>query len=448
MKSGFNCIKITCLLLACTFALSGCSAGKATRVQKAERVSKAGETVKETGNASVGLAAPDGIKISYDDTTKTLRISWNPVAGATAYEIKFMSAKTVQLKGTSCSVPNIEEGTEGKLYVRAISANNTYSAWTACSFKVQIELEAPKDGRVMFDGDNSFLIWLPVKGAEGYEINYYGSDKAEPEKFSVQAPSNYFITKINEGSTEKFDIRSYKTINGKRSYSEWIRINYQSPKFKPISDYDLYDACTLDYRRLEAFAKEKKYRLDAQGIKDEHKVMVVISARDDAQHTLKAIGKRILKNAVEGVLEGYYEGVKENAEETYYESDSLKQFVGELNEKAKKNAKKSGFFKTVKSLFFSNEDKDIHVIYQYRYTNLAPEICMVAMPKANHKNFNLEFAQNNSKFRQKDGSYRFTVEGSQQDYVLRITENENYWLVRLEPTHYISLSKLPESQKT
>lgn len=86
-------------------------------------------------------------------------------------------------------------------------------------------------------------------------------------------------------------------------------------------------------------------------------------------------------------------------------------------------------------------DTDIHCIFQYKYTDLAPEMVKIAILKTNNKNYGRDFAASFAENRQKDGTYEFAVKGTGQRFYVRLSENNNYWIITLYPAHIMNLSE-------
>lgn len=444
MKSGFNCIKITCLLLACTFALSGCSAGKSTRVQKAERVSKAGETVKETGNTKTAKpAVPEDVRYSYNEVTKTIRFTWNEAENAVKYTVKFMNEPVNSVSKPEYTVKGIQEGDQLTLFIRSVSADNESSDWKKVTCDVKITVGSPEKAGVTADGDYVFFRWSPVENAAGYEIVYRVDGTTEEKTVTTEGDRNYIYFKLVEGAKIEYHLRAYKVINDNKLYSEWRTITLENPKYIPLSEYGYITTCTLDLNRTKEYVRLKGGKLN-QTEYNGH-LLVEVSLKDEAQHTFTAAAKRFLKDIGEALVEGYVDGVKENAIDTAVESENVKDFVKKLDEEATKNAKKSA----LKRIFSRTKvDTDMHCIYQYKYTDIAPELVKVVFLKANNKDYGRKFADVCAKFRQKDGSYLFTVNGTGQLFYVRLSENNNYWILTMYPVHVMSLKEPVSSKKT
>ena len=430
MKPHKNFIKATSLLILCACVLNGCTAYKSERTVKAERISKAEETTRETEGQSPKIAAPEGFKIVYNEADKIMKVTWNSVAGAVAYEVNVMDIKTVRVETASCTVSGVEAGTSGTIYVRAISKNNDCSNWAKANFLINTKLSPPDMALTRVDGGTLYIVWPSVKYATGYEVRYSFEGNKDVKEARTEADKTFVALDLVEGANISYEIRAYKNINGKTTYSDWARFSETTHKLKSLENYGEIDACTLDLERLQSFAKNKGYKVSVK--EDNDRTLVEFKIRDDAQHTAKAFLKRMAKEAVKGVVEGYVEGAKENAVDTAFESDSMKDYFNKLDEEATKNAKKNALIRIFKSLF---KDTDIHCVYQFKNTSVAPEICRIAFLKENHKNFIQEFEEEYTPFKRKDGSYRFTVEGSVQSFDVRIGQMDSYWILTMYPSH-------------
>jgi len=437
MKMQKNIIKAVSLFLISAFVLGGCASGKTARVVKAERIIRADETVNETGNTeSLKPAQPENVRYSYDEISKVLKIKWKKADNAVSYEIQYMSQPVASFKTTECFVRNVEKDSKIVFRIRSVSANNEHSAWVTSSITVDNMVESPDYAGLRIDGDNVFFIWNQVENVDGYEIDYHAEGAQKNETVTVKAPGNYIFFKLEEGKKIDYAIRAFKVIGDKKYYSDRGEITYTNPRYVSLNEYGYLAACTLDAKRIEGFVKAKGGKISST--KTDGRFLVNVSLRDESQHTLKAVAKRFLKDVGEAFFEGYAEGVKENAIDTAVESEGVKDFINKLDEEATKNAKKNAFLRIFKR---TKVDTDIHCIFQYKYTDLAPEMVKIAILKTNNKNYGRDFAASFAENRQKDGTYEFAVKGTGQRFYARLSENNNYWIITLYPAHIMNLSE-------
>lgn len=345
MKSLY--IKATAAVLMCAFALTGCSAGKIDRVQKAERIAKAQGTAAETGTGSS-----------------------NPV-----------------------------------------------------------QVETPAKGGAKVDGGLIYYWWSKVDGVDGYEVGYFFDGTTAYKEVTVQAPTNYIVLKLEEGREFKFKVRSFKTVSGKKYYSEWGYLVVDNPSYDPVGEYEFLDACIMDLERLESFARVKNYKFNPQ--KDNDKILAEIRIKDKDQQGFWHTAKRVGKDVAEAAAEGYYESVKENYKKIPI-SNGVEEYIDKLDKEAKENAKKKMTKKAVSSML---KNTDICCIYQYGNTNIAPEVCKIAILKANHKGLPQYFSENFAECKKQDGSYFFLRKGTNQTFRMILTQTDHYWILTLYPTH-------------
>lgn len=72
------------------------------------------------------------------------------------------------------------------------------------------------------------LSWSKVGGVSGYQIQQYKSNKWRTIKNTTS--NSCTVSSLKAGTTYKFRVRSYKTVNGKKYYSAWSKV--QSIKCK------------------------------------------------------------------------------------------------------------------------------------------------------------------------------------------------------------------------
>lgn len=444
MESNKNIIKATALMLMCACVLNGCAAGKSTRVEKAERIVRAGETVKETGaSKSTKPAAPQKLLYSFNEVKKTVKFSWEPVENAAFYEVKFMNEPVVQVDKPEYIVSNIEENTDVTVWVRSVSANKEYSDWLKGEGTVMFQVKPPEKAAITIDGDYLFFVWKPMENAAGYEIEYSVDGSDEVKTISTSAIQNYIILNLVEGQKINYKIRTYKIYKNEKRTSDWKTYSIENPKYLQMEDYSSITACTLDANRISAFVKAKGGKITTK--KYSGGILVEMSLRDDAQHTFFAAAKRFLLDIGEAFLEGYVDGAKENALDTVAESEDVKDFINKLDEEATKEAKK-GVFKRIFNR--TKVDTDIHCVVQYKYSDMAPELAKVAILKANNRKFAKDFAETYGKYRQNNGAYLLTVSGTEQQFYVYLGEKDNYWILTIYPTHFLEMVRKSSTAKT
>ncbi|MCQ4635270.1 polysaccharide deacetylase family protein [Anaerovorax odorimutans] len=89
----------------------------------------------------------------------------------------------------------------------------------------QTRLEAPKDFQLQAKNKNSIqLKWKADKNAKGYVLYQYNKKKKKFKKIKTikkKTTKSAVVKKIKQGKTEKFRMRAYTTINGKKKYSAY-----------------------------------------------------------------------------------------------------------------------------------------------------------------------------------------------------------------------------------
>lgn len=446
MKVHSNRIKAAAVSILCALVLSGCETDKrASGIQKAERIVRASETTREQETTAFSRPGkPEEVKYKYNEVTKVVTFTWKPAVNAVAYQIKYLDQPVITVSKAECYVTNIEEGAQVTIGIRSVSADDQYSDWFSGTCTIRITVDAPESANYQVDGDYVFFGWKKVENASGYEIKYHVEGTAEEQTRTVQAPKNYINIKLVNGAKVTCLVRAYKVVNGTTIYSDFQTFNFVSPTIAPMNEYSMMTACTLGADRLKEFAKTNGGTLKTSKSTDGY-FNVTISFKDEAQHTLKASAKRFLKDIGEAFVESYIEGAKDNAIDTADESDSIKDFIHKLDEAATKNAKMG----VLKRIFNRTKvDTDIHCIYQYKYTDLAPKTAKILILKANNKDFAKEFDAAYSKAKQANGYYKLAVKSSQQPFYVRLEQNNSYWILTLYPEHVASLTPTTTTGKT
>lgn len=437
-------IKSTALLILSALVLSGCSTGRNERVHKAERISKTVliDKAQET-TASSRPGVPEDVKYDYNEVTKAVRFYWKPAANAVSYQIKYQNQPIFTVYKTECYVTNVEEGDTVSIKICSVSSDNHFSDWLNCSCTARITVAAPESAIYQVDGDYVFFRWKEVENAAGYEVKYNIDGSTEEKTLTVNAPTNFINIKLIDGAKVICSIKAFKVVNGNTIYSETGSFTFEIPKLVSMSEYNYMTACTLGVNRMKEFVKAQGGSLQTSNQKD-GRFLVTVRLKDAAQHTFKASAKRFLKDIGEAFVDSYTEGLKDNAIDTIPESESIKDYIHKLDEAATKTAKMG----VIKRIFNRTKvDTDIHCVYQYRYTDLSPEVAKVLILKTNNKGFAKEFEDNFAKSKQANGYYKLMVKGSQQPFYMRIEENSNYWIMTLYPIHVMSLQEANATRK-
>lgn len=177
-------------------------------------------------------------KITFSQTATSLKASWSKVTGATGYKVQLLSSKgtTLSTKYTTSlyyRFSNLKSGTEYKVKVTAykiIDGEKRYSL----SYKTLSSATKPAKPtlKVTASTKKAKLSWSKKTGT-GYEILYSTKSNFKSAKkvtVSGYKTTSKTISKLTKGKKYYFKIRAYKTVDGKKIYSDYSSV--KSAKIK------------------------------------------------------------------------------------------------------------------------------------------------------------------------------------------------------------------------
>lgn len=171
------------------------------------------------------------------DKSSQITLSWSKVSGADKYEVYIKNgSKWVKLTTTTKTSYTVKKDGKkkalkaGKSYefrVRAVveESKKTYTGSYSDVLKVKVAPKAPtltlKAGKKQLTAS-----WKSISGASGYEVQYSTSSKMKKAKTVKVKKSSKKTTvkKLKKGKKYYVRVRTYKTVNGKKIYSDWSKV--------------------------------------------------------------------------------------------------------------------------------------------------------------------------------------------------------------------------------
>lgn len=164
------------------------------------------------------VSVPTGLRAS-GATSSSIKVSWNPVDGATYYNIQYNDGNGWVSEGSPTSlnkytVEDLESYTTYSFRVRAIGSSNTSQWSSSVSGKTLIGKPDVKARKL---GTTVTLIIAPVKGAASYGVSYGTTSDYTSSKFFTNArPINgsvpdVKITGLTAGRTYYFFVNPMPT---------------------------------------------------------------------------------------------------------------------------------------------------------------------------------------------------------------------------------------------
>lgn len=175
-----------------------------------------------SGGSSGGgtVSVPTGLRAS-GATSSSIKVSWNPVDGATYYNIQYNDGNGWVSEGSPTSlnkytVEDLESYTTYSFRVRAIGSSNTSQWSSSVSGKTLI---GKPDVKARKSGTTVTLIIAPVKGAASYGVSYGTTPDYTSSKFFTNArPVNgsvpdVKITGLTAGRTYYFFVNPMPALS-------------------------------------------------------------------------------------------------------------------------------------------------------------------------------------------------------------------------------------------
>ena len=207
---------------AATYTSTGLTAGKKCSV--CGKITVAQQTV-----AKLTLGKVSGLKAKKIKVAKSseITLAWIKVTGAKSYEVyqksgsKWKKIKTTS--STSYTVKKLKADKEYQFRVRAVvdGASGAYSS----TLKVET---IPETTSLKLKAGSKQLTasWSKVSDISGYEIQYSTSKKMKSAKkvSAKKSAKKTTIKKLTKGKKYYVRVRTYKTVNGKKIFSDWSKV--------------------------------------------------------------------------------------------------------------------------------------------------------------------------------------------------------------------------------
>lgn len=188
------------------------------------------DSAKKYGAASASLkmsTAPTKISsLKVKSTTSTtITLTWAKLSGATGYEVSYSTDGKKWNKTTTTSnsitLKKLSSNKKYQIKIRPYKKTGSYTAYGQFSsvVKATTNVAAPTSLKSSSVTKNSLkLSWKKVSGASGYEVYRNGKKVKTITKGSTVSFSD---KKLSRNTTYKYKVRAYKTVSGKKVYSDY-----------------------------------------------------------------------------------------------------------------------------------------------------------------------------------------------------------------------------------
>ncbi len=154
--------------------------------------------------AQIPAAPPNSTKVS---TENSVTISWNPVNGATGYDV-LINGTTYSVAGTSCTITGLNPNTSYTYQIRSKNADGVSAYGAAKTVKTTPLPPSAPDATP--SKDSVAISWTAVSGAASYDVLFNG--------VNINVPVAYIrIPNLTPGTTYTYSIRT-NNADGSSSY--------------------------------------------------------------------------------------------------------------------------------------------------------------------------------------------------------------------------------------
>lgn len=247
--------------------------------------------------------------VSQTDSSVTL--TWGANVNATGYAIyqstdgsNYTLVANVPAGTTSYEVSNLASGTKYYFQIRAGITGSDGSMIYEKKSVAPVVLTSTKTAAlaavtVKSTKNTIKLSWKKVTGASGYQVYQYSDDEDEYvhiATLSGASKKSYTVRRLKNAKAYKFKVRSYKTVDNKKVYSQFTSIVYAATS--PTNVTKLWyrskkNSVTLSWAKVKGASGYIIYRYDSASGK--YKKIKTVKTNKYTNKKLKANKKYIYK---------------------------------------------------------------------------------------------------------------------------------------------------------
>lgn len=191
-----------------------------------------GATNKVNNNNKNSISKVTGVTNKKQDK-KSITVKWNKVSNVTGYELykydtskkKYVKIKT--LSGTSYKVTGLKAATIYQFIVRAYrteNGKNNYGDYSSVT-NLTTTTKTPTISKLKAGKKKATVKYKKISGAYGYQIQYSTNSKFKSgNKSKTTSKLSKTIKKLKPKKKYYVRIRTYRTVNGKKIYSNWSKV--------------------------------------------------------------------------------------------------------------------------------------------------------------------------------------------------------------------------------
>jgi len=171
---------------------------------------------------------PNGVTATAQSSS-SIKISWNPVNGATSYKLYYgtsSSSITILASGTVAGTTYTHTGLQANTiyYYRVVASNSSGESGYSTSASARTLLSTPV-GLTATGGQyetSISLSWSPVTGASGYDVYYGTSASSVTTLAGYSSGTTYTHSGLKGGTTYYYRVVAYSSAAGDSDYSSTV----------------------------------------------------------------------------------------------------------------------------------------------------------------------------------------------------------------------------------
>ncbi len=194
------------------------------------------------------LAKVTGLK-TRDRSSDEIELFWNPVEGASGYEVARYSVKDGKwiTLGVSDDIDHeVEYLVSATVYsfrARAFAVNadgrKVYGDWSK-TYKTCTRPNEVRQLQVSAKTENTITLkWNSVKRADGYQVYIWDSASGQWERLINTSKTSYKATGLKKGTSYKFQVRPYRNAVDSRYYGEFEDISAKTSSGSAAASSDV-----------------------------------------------------------------------------------------------------------------------------------------------------------------------------------------------------------------
>ncbi|NBI64771.1 hypothetical protein D3Z38_17425 [Clostridiales bacterium] len=199
------------------------------------------EAAKELSNLNKMAKRIPRVSIAANDST-TLTVKWNQIFGVSGYQVYRATSKTgtykwVKTAGSGTTSFQNTKLKSGKTYYYKVRAykGSAYYPFSSISSKIlPAKVTKPKAPKISTKaGKRKITVkWKKVTGASGYRV--YRSTKKNGKYTAIKTvkrkTTSFTNKKLKKGRRYYYKVKAYKTVSGKRVYSNFSNMSNKKAK--------------------------------------------------------------------------------------------------------------------------------------------------------------------------------------------------------------------------